>query len=117
MNTVVASDKFKRVCGQVWRDREAILTRRGGLTGEAALMRAVYWRLCKTWGEVGACGDDAPQERQTVFTYQRLVSIMLTQNVGPHYDGLPLLNELVRQYREEAVHSAESLRVVKASEG
>lgn len=107
MNGVIATDKFKRVCDQVWRDRETILTRRGCLTGEAALMRAVYWRLCKTWGGVSTC-EDGSHAGQTLFTYQRLVSILLTQNVGPHYDGAALLNELVRRYREEAVHSAES---------
>ena len=110
---MVASDKFKRVCDQVWRDREAILTGRGCLTGEAALMRAVYWRLCKAWGGVSTC-EDGSHAGQTLFTYQRLVSILLTQNAGPHYDGLPLLNKLVRQYREEAVNSAESLRAPKA---
>jgi hypothetical protein len=117
VNALVASDKFKRVCDQVWRDREAILTRRGCLTGEAALMRAVYWRLCKAWGGVSTCGEDGSQAGQTLFNYQRLVSIMLTQNVGPYYDGSALLNELVRQYREEAVHSAEILRALKAREG
>jgi hypothetical protein len=116
MNASVASNKFKRVCDQVWRDREAILTRRGGLTGEAALMRAVYWRLCKAWGGVTTY-EDGSHSGQTLFNYQRLLSIMLTQNVGPHYDGSPMLNELVRQYREEAIHSAESLRVPKAREG
>lgn len=115
MNAVVASDKFKRVCDQVWRDREAILTRRGGLTGEAALVRAVYWRLCKTWGGLGGC-DEGSQSGQTLFSYQRLVSIMLTQNAGPHYDGSALLNELVRRYRDEAVHSADSLQAPKAKE-
>jgi hypothetical protein len=116
MNAVMATDKFKRVCDQVWRDREAILTRRGCLTGEAALMRAVYWRLCKTWGGVSTC-EDGSHAGQTLFTYQRLVSIMLTQNVGPHYDGSPLLNELVRQYREEAVRCAETLRAPKVRDG
>lgn len=116
MNDVVASDKFKRICDQVWRDREALLTRRGGLAGEAALMRAVYWRLCKAWGGVSAC-EDGSHSGQTLFTYQRLISILLTQNVGPHYDGLPLLNELVRRYREEVLHSAESLRAPKVREG
>lgn len=115
MNAAVASDKFKRICDQVWRDREAILTRRGCLTGEASLMRAVYWRLCKAWGGLSAC-DDGSNPGQTLFTYQRLVSILLTQNVGPHYDGSPLLNELVRQYRHESVHPAEAIRVQKARE-
>ncbi|MBD0372868.1 MAG: hypothetical protein ICV60_18635 [Pyrinomonadaceae bacterium] len=116
MNAAVASDKFRRVCDQVWRDREALLTRRGCLTGEAALMRAVYWRLCNAWGGVSACGDGS-HAGQTLFIYQRLVNILLTQNVGPHYDGSALLNELVRRYREEAVHYAESVRAPEAREG
>jgi hypothetical protein len=116
MNAVVASDKFRRVCDQVWRDREAILIRRGCLTGEAALMRAVYWRLCKTWGGLGTC-DEGSYAEQTLFTYQRLVSIMLTQRVGPHFDGSPLLNDLVRQYREEAGQAAERLREPKVRAG
>ncbi|MCA1557281.1 MAG: hypothetical protein LC731_01930 [Acidobacteria bacterium] len=112
----LAPDKFKRVCDQVWRDRESILTRRGGLTGEAALMRAVYWRLCKTWGGVSTC-EDGSHSGQTHFNYQRLVSIMLTQHAGPHYDGLLLLNELVRRYREESLQSTDSRRELKAREG
>lgn len=117
MNAVpVKPDKFSRVCDQVWRDREAILMRRGCLTGEAALMRAVYWRLCKTWGGVVSTCDDGSRAGQTLFAYQRLVIILLTQNVGSHYDGSVLLNDLVRQYRVEAVHSADSLRVPKARE-
>jgi hypothetical protein len=116
MNAVAASDKFKRVCDHVWRDREAILTGRGCLTGEAALMRAVYWRLCKAWGGVSAC-EDGSHSGQTLFTYQRLVGILLTQNVGPHYDGSLLLNELVRRYREEAVKASDSPQAAKAREG
>lgn len=116
MNAAVASDKFKRVCDQVWRDREAVLSRRGCLTGEAALMRAVYWRLCKAWGGASAC-EDGSQQGQTLFAYQRLVSILLTQNVGPYYDGAQLLNEMVRQYRDEAVHSARSPRATEARDG
>ena len=113
---VVATDKFKRVCDQVWRDRESILKRRDGLTGEAALMRAVYWRLCKAWGGISTC-EEGSYSGQTLFSYQRLVSIMLTQHAGPHYDGSLLLNELVRQYREEAMKSVETLREPKARKG
>jgi hypothetical protein len=65
---------------------------------------------------VSTC-EDGSQAGQTLFNYQRLISIMLTQNVGRHYDGSPLLNDLVRQYREEAIHVAESLRAPKAREG
>ena len=115
MNTT-ASEKFKRVCDQVWRDRDVILIGRGSLSGEAALMRAVYWRLCKTWGGVSTCTEGS-YTGQRLFTYQRLVSIMLTQHAGPHYDGVPWLNELVRHYREESGQAAESRREMKAREG
>ena len=62
-----------------------------------------------------ACENESHAGR-TLFAYRRLVSMLLTQNAGPHYDGSALLNELVRRYREEAVHSAETLRAPKARE-
>lgn len=95
------AERFKRICDGVWHDREAILTRRGGLSGEAALVRAVYWRLCNAWGESGHMAD-ASRMSNALPNYERLVSIMLTRHTGPHFDGVPLLNELVRQYRSEA---------------
>ena len=114
--SIIATERFKRVCDQVWRDREAILTRRGGLSGEAALMRAVYWRLCKAWGGLDTSGD-ASSTDQIFFTYQRRVSIMLTQQAGPRFDGSPLLNELIRQYREESGQAAESRQEMKVRSG
>ncbi len=111
MNTR-ASEKFRRVCDGVWHDRDAILGRRGGLSGEAALMRAVYWRLCKAWG--GSFSDvDRADTTHMPVNYQRLVCIMLTEHAGAHFDGSPLLNELIRQYREEAGQVAESRREMK----
>ena len=70
------SEKCKQVCLEVWRDRANILTGRGDLSGEAALVRAVYWRLCKT-------GDEPEQS----------------------FADTPLLQELVQQYRNETVQS------------
>ncbi len=110
------SEKFKRVCDGVWHDRESILSRRGALSGEAALMRAVYWRLCKAWGELNKGRDDG-HTGYMLLNYQRLVSIMLTQHVGSQYDGGPLLNEMVRQYRDESAQAAESLRALKVRLG
>lgn len=69
----LALKRFSQICDGVWRDRAQILTGRGILTGEAALVRAAYWRLCKAGGEPGQSSDD--------YT--------------------PFLNELVRQYRDE----------------
>jgi hypothetical protein len=68
-----ASENYKQVCAEVWRDRATIIGGRGDLTAENALVRAVYWRLCKI-------GDDPGQGLS---------------------DAQPL-KELVRQYRDEA---------------
>jgi hypothetical protein len=70
---ILASKRFRQICDDVWRDRAQILTDRGILSGEAALVRAAYWRLCKAGGEPGQGSDD--------YT--------------------PFLDELVRQYRDE----------------
>jgi hypothetical protein len=95
------SERFKRICDGVWRDRDAVLSGRGSLSGEAALVRAVYWRLCNAWGEPNGMADGS-FTGDTLLTYERRVSIMLTQHTGPHFDGAHFLNELVRQYRDEA---------------
>ena len=67
-------ERFARVCESVWRDRAAILFRRGALSGEDALTQAVYWRLCKD--------GDKPEQSFN--------------------DYAPLLKKLLRQYRDEA---------------
>ena len=71
------SERVKQVCDEVWRDRKAVLADRGILSGEDALVRAVYWRLCKT--------GDVPVESSK--------------------DYASFLNELVRKYRAEAARS------------
>jgi len=69
-------EKCRQICREVWLDRANILSDCSGLSGEAALVRAVYWRLCKT--------GDEPE-----------------QNIA----DTPLLKELVQQYRDETVQS------------
>lgn len=70
------SEKCKQICREVWLDRANILADCSGLSGETALVRAVYWRLCKT--------GDEPE-----------------QNLA----DTPFLKELVQQYRDETVQS------------
>lgn len=70
------SEKCRQICREVWQDRANILVDCSGLSGEAALVRAVYWRLCKT-------GDEPEQSLADT----------------------PLLKELVQQYRDETVQS------------
>ena len=75
MNTA-ESEKLRRICDEVWRDRAGILADSGVLSGETALLRAVYWRLCKV--------GDAPDQR---------------------INDAPFLKQLVRQYRAETGQS------------
>ena len=99
MSTINA-EQFGRLCDGVWRDRAAILSGRGILSDEAAMLRAVYWRLCKAGGAPSKMIADCDTE-QTVLTYQRVVSSMLAQYAQPHFDSTPLLKELSRRYRDE----------------
>jgi hypothetical protein len=69
--------KIRHICEGVWHDRAAILSGRGILSGEAALVRAAYWRLCKAGGWPSPRADDYA----------------------------PYMDELVRQYRGEVAQS------------
>ena len=81
--SVMNPERVQQVCDEVWRDRDAILADRGVLSGEDALVRAVYWRLCKT-------GDGPAQSSD---------------------DYAPFLKELVRKYRDEAAGSVAAPRL------
>jgi hypothetical protein len=98
------SEKFEQICDGVWGDRDAILTGRGNLRGEAALVRAVYWRLCKVSGMPGKSIENCDEEHMLLM-YQRLVGYTLTEYARPHFDGTPFLKELVRRYMYEAGQS------------
>ena len=56
MNNISAA-RFEQICDGVWRDRATILADRGFLSGEDALIRAVYWRLYKIGADLGASRD------------------------------------------------------------
>jgi len=98
--SAINSERFGQICDGVWRDRAAIVSGRGSLSGETALVRAVYWRLCKAGGAPSKMIADCDTEH-TVLTYQRVVSSMLAQYAQPHSDSTPLLKELSRRYRDE----------------
>jgi hypothetical protein len=74
MSTTISAEQFKLICDGVWHDRTAILFWRGIMSGEDALVRAAYWRLCKAGGQ--------PE-----------------LNAGGY---IPFLKNLVQQYRDEA---------------
>lgn len=80
------AERFRHICDGVWRDRADILNGHGMLSCEAALVRAAYWRLCKVGGKPGQSSDDYA----------------------------PFLDELVRQYRDEAGQQNSSTAVMEA---
>jgi hypothetical protein len=75
---VMNSERLRHICDDVWRERAAILSDRGILSGEAALVRAVYWRLCKA-------GDSPPPQNSD--------------------DYAPSLKNLLRRYRDEVAQT------------
>jgi hypothetical protein len=97
--SAINSEMFSEICDGVWRDRAGILSGRGNCSGEVALLRAVYWRLCKVGGESGQVADDCDAEHM-ILAYQRLIGRTLAQHASPRFDGAPFLDELLRRYRE-----------------
>ena len=96
----ITCDQFQDICSGVWSDRTAVLAGRGFLTGEAALIRAVYWRLCKD-GVFRTSALDNYASAQSVLTYEVVVSCVLEMNAKPHFDGTPYLEDLRNRYQLE----------------
>ncbi|MDX6692787.1 MAG: hypothetical protein QOF02_390 [Blastocatellia bacterium] len=74
--SAVKMETLKEICDGVWRDRAGILFWRGALSGEDALRRAVYWRLCKTGAE--------PDENRKRYAHvlQKLVEQYINEAAG-----------------------------------
>lgn len=68
---VITSEQLRKICDGVWRDRASILGRRGNLSGEDALVGAMYWRLCKAGRMPGeSIADCAPFMRELMSQYR-----------------------------------------------
>lgn len=99
--TTINSEQFGEICNAVWRERAAVLRGRGSLSGEATLVRAVFWRLCKAGVKTKGCAEhDA--SKPTILAYQSVVGRMLELNGRPVFDSAPILKELVDRYQGEA---------------
>ncbi len=98
--TTITAEQFEAICSDVWRDRIAVVSGRGFLSDEAALVRAVYWRLCKAG--LGPSGSaENYYSMQGVRAYQLGVGCLLELNARPSFDGAPFLNALVQRYQNE----------------
>jgi len=96
----INSDQFQEICNGVWRDRATLLNGRGFLSGEAALMRAVYWRLSKAGIKPTVSAENYGSPR-TASSYKMGVSCMLEIHGRPRFDGTQYLSVLVQRYKNE----------------
>jgi len=102
--TTINSEQFGEICNGVWRDRAAVLRGSGLLSGEATLVRAVFWRLCKAGVEPTGSAESYGSQ-PTILAYQSVMGRMLEKHARPAFDGAPILKELVERYQNEIGHS------------
>lgn len=100
--TTIDSERFAEICHEVWRDRSAVLTGRGLLSGEVALVRAVYWRLRKS-AALPANSTENYGLPQTVSAYQLGVGRLLEINGRPNFDCSRFIEELLHRYEDQSV--------------
>lgn len=103
--TTINSEQFGEICNAVWHDRAAVLRGRGSLSGEATLMRAVFWRLCKAGIKTKGCAEN-DSSKPAILAYQFVVGRMLEANGRPAFDSAPILQELVERYTNEVSTTA-----------
>jgi len=98
--TTINLERFADICSQVWLDRSAVLTGRGLLSGEGALVRAVYWRL-RNLAALPANSTENYGLPQTVSAYRMGVGRLLEINGHPDFDCSQLIDELLHRYEHE----------------
>lgn len=96
----INSEHFEEICNSVWRDRALVLLGRGFLTGEAALMRAVYWRVSKA-GIKAVLSSENYGSPQAASSYQLAVNCLLEVHAHPRFNGAQFLKELIQRYKNE----------------
>jgi hypothetical protein len=98
--STINSEQFGEICNAVWRERAAVLRGSGSLSGEATLVRAVFWRLCKAGVKTKGFADN-DDSKPAIIAYQLVVGRMLEANGRPAFDSAPILKELVDRYANE----------------
>jgi len=99
--TTIDAKQFEEICERVWSDRATVLKGSGELSGDATLVRAVFWRLCKAGIKAKGCvyteGPTSP-----LLAYRLVLVRMLNRSGCPAFDSAPILNELLERYQNEA---------------
>ena len=98
--TTINQERFAEICSKVWLDRSAVLTGRGLLSGEGALVRAVYWRL-RNLAALPANSTENYGSPQTVSDYRIGVGRLLEINGHPNFD-CSQFNDVLRRYQHES---------------
>ena|ERR1044072_5649065 len=96
----INSEQFGELCDAVWRDRATVLEGRGSLSGEATLVRAVFWRLCKA-GLKSKGSTEHNSSKPEILAYQTVIGRMLEVNSRPAFDSAPILKKLLDRYQVE----------------
>ncbi len=99
--TTINQERFAKICSKVWLDRSAVLTGRGLLSGEEALVRAVYWRL-RNLAALPANSPENYGSPQTVSDYRMGVGRLLEINGHPNFDCSLFIDELLHRYKHES---------------
>lgn len=97
----INATQFGEICDRVWNDRASLLRGSGQLSGEATLVRAVFWRLCKAGIKTKARAD-ADGSTPELLAYQSVVAQMLRTSSRPPFDSAPILEALIARYKSEA---------------
>ena len=77
------------------------MTGRGLLSGEGALVRAVYWRL-RNLAALPADSSENYGTPQTVLAYRMGVDRLLEINGHPNFDCSQFIDELLHRYERES---------------
>jgi len=102
--TTINPERFAEICSKVWQDRSAVLAGRGLVSGEVALVRAVYWRL-RNSAALPANSTESCGWPQTVSAYQLGVGRLLEIDGHPNFDCAQFLEELLHRYEYESARS------------
>ena len=98
--STINAEQFREICDRVWKDRASLLSGGGNLGGEATLVRAVFWRLCKAGIRTKGCGDN-DAAAPPLLAYRSVVAQMLKKSARPPFDSAPILEALIDRYQHE----------------
>ena len=98
--STINAKEFGEICDRVWNDRASLLRGGGILSGEATLVRAVFWRLCNAGIGTKGCADN-DGSAPPLLAYQSVVAQMLKTSSRPPFDSARILDDLIGRYQNE----------------